>query len=288
MGCFYTRCILFVVAFLLHQPYLALAWGVDGHFAVCTIAESLFSQKTSNAVQSLLPTDAQGNLSAYCSWADEVRFLPEYSWSAPLHYINTPDNLCTYNYNRDCHNSEGVPNMCAAGAINNYTSQLTAYGSTDPQYNLTEALLFLAHIVGDIHQPLHVGFTTDEGGNKIPVYWYDQEENLHHVWDDMIIDTALERYYDSDIEGFVNDLSQNITNNGADVSEWSRCGGGEVACPNIYATESIKAACDWAYATATPGSHLEDPYFLSRLPIVEKRLEQGGVRLGAILNRIFT
>jgi len=56
----------------------------------------------------------------------------------------------------------------------NYTSQLGNYGgrATGVNYNLTEALLFLSHFMGDIHQPLHVGFTTDEGGNTIKLHWY--------------------------------------------------------------------------------------------------------------------
>ncbi|RWW24702.1 hypothetical protein GW17_00010989 [Ensete ventricosum] len=55
----------------------------------------------------------------------------------------------------------------------------------------------------------------------------------------------------------------------------------------LHASESIRLACKFAYRNATPGSTLGDDYFLTRLPIVEKRLAQGGVRLAAVLNRIF-
>jgi hypothetical protein len=54
------------------------------------------SDAATKAVNDLLPSDASGNLSSLCSWADKVRF--RYHWSAPLHFIDTPDNLCTYNY----------------------------------------------------------------------------------------------------------------------------------------------------------------------------------------------
>ncbi|KAJ7282179.1 hypothetical protein O6H91_Y356700 [Diphasiastrum complanatum] len=216
-----------------------------------------------------------------------------------------PDFLCGYNYDRDCHNSQGESGMCVAGAINNYTSQLLAYRhqfsfkSSDPNlqllttdesssYNLTEALLFLAHFVGDIHQPLHVGFTGDAGGNTILVHWYRRKYNLHHIWDDEIINTAKEKYYDSEISMMTKAISKNIDVQWNNVtSEWSGCENGEIACPDTYAVESIQAACKWAYKNASPGSVLEDDYFLSRLPILEKRLAQGGVRLAAILNRIF-
>ncbi|KAH7292777.1 hypothetical protein KP509_29G084900 [Ceratopteris richardii] len=247
----------------------------------------LFSDATRGAVQELLPEYAGGSLASLCSWADEVRF--KYRWSSALHYIDTPDFRCNYNYDRDCHDSDGVKDRCAAGAIKNYTSQLASSSSSSAQYNLTEALLFLAHFVGDIHQPLHVGFTSDLGGNSINVHWYKRSTNLHHVWDTSIIETADERFYDSSISALVDDIGQNITqgywNN--EIAEWESCPGIDLACPDIYAAESIKDACKWAYRNATPGTYLADDYFLSRLPIVEMRLAQGGVRLAAILNRIF-
>ncbi|KAF3335853.1 Endonuclease 2 [Carex littledalei] len=100
---------------------------------------------------------ANGDLASECSWADVVRGA--YPWSSALHYVDTPDNLCTYDYTRDCHDSSGATGRCVVGAINNYTAQLTTYPSTT--YNLTQALVFLSHFMGDVHQPLHVGFTTD-------------------------------------------------------------------------------------------------------------------------------
>ncbi|KAK3006104.1 hypothetical protein RJ639_017427 [Escallonia herrerae] len=164
--------------------------------------------------------------------------------------------------------------------------------------NLTEALLFLSHFMGDIHQPLHVGFTSDKGGNTIDVHWYTRKSVLHHVysvlmssiqvWDDNIIETADERFYDSNVDGLVDALQKNITNEWADqVQKWENCGGNKPTCPDIYASEGIKAACDWAYKGVSEDSVLKDDYFLSRLPIVNLRLAQGGVRLAATLNRIF-
>lgn len=275
------------LAFLLHYPSPSLAWGVEGHYATCLLAQNLFSQATQDAVQDLLPKHAEGNLASLCSWPDEVR--RRYRWSGPLHYIDTPDFFCNYNYDRDCHDSSGIQGRCAAGAINNYTSQLATYFSNSQQYNLTEALLFLAHIVGDIHQPLHVGFTSDLGGNTIKVHWYNHVLNLHHIWDDEIIATASRRFYESSTKSMVEDLRKNITEGkwNHETSKWASCTNGDFACPDVYAAESIKAACKWAYRNATPGSYLADDYFLTRMPIVEMRLSQGGVRLAAILNRIF-
>ncbi|XP_022150586.1 endonuclease 2 [Momordica charantia] len=264
-------------------------WGVDGHAAVCKIAQSRLSRAAADAVQQLLPDSASGDLASVCSWADRVKFY--YHWSSALHFIDTPDSLCSYQYDRDCKDQAGVIGRCVAGAINNYTSQLLKYQAQPSQskYNLTQALLFLSHFMGDIHQPLHVGFTTDRGGNTIDVHWYTRKQNLHHIWDDSIIETAEEKFYNFSVDGLVDAIQMNITKGWRNhVEEWEKCSSNEVACTEIYASESIQAACDWAYKGASEGSILEDKYFFSRAPIVNLRLAQGGVRLAAVLNRIFS
>ncbi|XP_075106407.1 endonuclease 4 isoform X2 [Nicotiana tabacum] len=153
--------------------------------------------------------------------------------------------------------------------------------------NLTEALMFLSHFVGDVHQPLHVGFTGDVGGNTIIVRWYRRKTNLHHVWDTMIIESALKTYYKSDLTLMIQALLRNITDEWSDdVPSWENCK--KMVCPDPYASESVRLACKFAYRNATPGSTLGDDYFLSRLPVVEKRLAQSGIRLAEVLNRIFS
>ncbi|XP_009380952.2 endonuclease 2 [Musa acuminata AAA Group] len=283
---FYSPASLFLL--LLSLPAFAYGWGVDGHAIICQIAQDRLSDPAAAAVEDLLPNYAKNNLSRLCSWADRVKF--RYRWSSPLHYIDTPDGLCTYDYDRDCKDEDGVKGRCVSGGITNYTNQLLDYGnsSSESQYNLTEALLFLAHLMGDVHQPLHVGFTTDRGGNTINVRWYTRKSVLHHVWDDNIIETAEERFYNDNVEEFTEAIKQNITGEWSDqVAKWEKCSNNKVACPDVYASESIEAACDWAYKDVKNNTQLEDDYFLSRLPVVNLRLAECGVRLAATLNRIF-
>ncbi|GAB2298718.1 Endonuclease 4 [Dionaea muscipula] len=266
-----------------------LSWGQHGHYATCKIAEAYLSEDAVVAVKQLLPKSAGGELAAVCSWPDEIRF--HYRWSGPLHYIDTPDFRCQYDYSRDCHDSSGNEGRCVTGAIYNYTQQLVSgyqNNTFKSKYNLTEALMFLAHFIGDVHQPLHVGFTSDEGGNTIRLHWFRQKCNLHHVWDTSIIDTALKRFYSSDLSYMIQAIQRNITDSWSDnLIPWEVCTLNRTACPDPYASESISLACSYAYKNATPGSTLDDGYFLSRLPVVEKRLAQGGIRLAATLNRIF-
>ncbi|KAI9077418.1 hypothetical protein K1719_040621 [Acacia pycnantha] len=274
-------------------PSTTIAWGEDGHAIICKIAQPRLNKAAAEAVKKLLPKSAGNDLGSVCSWADHVKFI--FPWSSALHYIDTPDDLCNYQYNRDCKDEDGLTGRCVAGSINNYTNQLLSYGSnSDSKYNLTQALLFLSYFIGDIHQPLHVGFTSDRGGNTIDVHWFTRKTNLHHVWDDNIIETAEQRFYDSNIDGFIDAIQQNITKEWSDqVGDWETCDGSKTTCPNIYASEGIKAACEWAYKDVSEnsvlgGNAMRDDYFSSRLPTVNLRLAQGGVRLAATLNRIFS
>ncbi|MQM06460.1 hypothetical protein Taro_039283 [Colocasia esculenta] len=279
--------LLLLLSLSIHVP-CADAWGKEGHFMVCKIAEVLvfsisvayLTENATRAVVDLLPPVAGGELAAVCSWADEVRF--RYRWASPLHYANTP-GVCNFKQSRDCHNAKGEKDMCVVGAINNYTSQLRSYGD-----NLTESLMFLAHFVGDVHQPLHVSFADDEGGNTIIVHWYRRKTNLHHVWDVSMIETAMKDYYNNDLDTMIESIEKNITDEWADdISSWETCNKRTVTCAADYASESITLACDYAYKDVEQDSTLGDEYFLSRLPIVEKRIAQGGVRLAALLNKIF-
>ncbi|WMV16094.1 hypothetical protein MTR67_009479 [Solanum verrucosum] len=243
------------VAVVLMMVQKILGWGKEGHYVICKIAEEYLTEDALAAVKALLPDQAEGDLAAVCSWPDEVRRHYHYRWSSPLHYVDTPDFLCNYKYCRDCHDGHGLKDRSA-------------------------------HLSWNLG-PLHVGFTGDLGGNSIIVRWYRRKTNLHHVWDTMIIESALKTYYKSDIMLMTQALLKNITDEWSDdVPSWESCK--EMVCPDPYASESIRLACKFAYRNATPGSTLTDDYFLSRLPVVEKRLAQGGVRLAEVLNRIFT
>ncbi|KAL8160199.1 hypothetical protein V2J09_001736 [Rumex salicifolius] len=235
------------------------AWSKEGHIITCRIAQDLLEEEAEAAIRELLPEQANGDLSAVCGWADQIRIFHKYRWTSPLHYIVTPDYYCDFDYQRDCVDDYGNEDMCVAGAILNFTSQLQHYKqpASASQYNFTEALLFLSHFVGDIHQPLHIGFEGDEGGNTIALRWFKRKSNLHHgAW-------------------------------AKDVPSWMDCDDLN-DCVNKYATESVKIACRQAYKGVKSGVILSDKYFNSRLPFVMKRIAQGGIRLAMILNDVFS
>ncbi|CAI0407298.1 unnamed protein product [Linum tenue] len=268
----------------------AVSWSKEGHMITCRIAQNLLKPEAAHAVAQLLPETVNGDLSALCVWPDQIRHWYRYRWTSPLHFIDTPDDSCTFDHSSNQLQRDCVKDRCVAGAIQNFTSQLSHYkeGSTDRRYNLTEALLFLSHFMGDIHQPLHVGFTSDEGGNTIDLRWFRHKSNLHHVWDREIILQALKDYYDKDVDLLQQAIEGNFTDGlwHDDLLSWRDCDD-LLECPDKYAVESITIACKWGYKGVKEGQTLSDEYFESRMPIVMKRIAQGGVRLAMYLNTLF-
>ncbi|XP_045819117.1 endonuclease 2-like isoform X2 [Trifolium pratense] len=231
MGCY--KILLVTIVSFLFLVQNTKGWGDDGHVIVCKIAQARLSDAAAKAVKKLLPESANNDLSSKCSWADHVRFI--YPWSSALHFANTPD-VCSYKTTRDCKDQKtGIKERCIVAAITNYTNQLLHFGSnTKSKYNLTQALYFLSHFLGDIHQPLHCGFLADKGGNSITVHWFTRKQNLHHIWDASILDTEVQRFHDSDMDEFIDALQQNITKVWSkEVEEWESCISNDIACPSI-------------------------------------------------------
>ncbi|CAF3512931.1 unnamed protein product [Rotaria sordida] len=143
------------------------SWGVIGHSVVAHLAQSQLTDEASHWVKSLVPWYLSGNLTAVAIWADDILYpdtnsfgYPNWQWSRPLHYINTPAWACNYDSSRDCING-----VCIEGALRNYSKRAIDANLDDVQHQ--EALMFLVHYVADIHQPLHVGFQEDNGGNRV-------------------------------------------------------------------------------------------------------------------------
>ncbi|CAF1040335.1 unnamed protein product [Rotaria sp. Silwood1] len=143
------------------------SWGLIGHGLVARLAQSQLTDEASHWVKSLVPWYLSGNLTAVAVWADGILYPdtnpfghPNWQWSRPLHYINTPSGICNYDPSRDC-----VNDICIEGALRNYSKRVIDAKLDDVQHQ--EALMFLVHYVGDVHQPLHVGFAADLGGNSV-------------------------------------------------------------------------------------------------------------------------
>jgi hypothetical protein len=108
------------------------------------------------------------------------------------HYVNLPTGSTAFDLDRDCAALD-----CAVVAIQRYARYIAlprSSTSSRERERRVLALRFLGHFVGDLHQPLHVGFAEDLGGNRINVLWdtgpSNISKNLHSVWDSEILRRA--------------------------------------------------------------------------------------------------
>jgi hypothetical protein len=153
----------------------ALAWGADAHRLIAELAERQLMPSTRAEVDRLLSLEPGASMVSVSTWADEIR-RPV---TAPLHYVNLPEDDCTYVRKRDCESGG-----CLVEAINEQAGILKSNAS---DVERLVALKFLIHLVGDVHQPLHAGLARDKGGNLFQVRAFGRGSNLHAVWDSELI-----------------------------------------------------------------------------------------------------
>lgn len=171
---------LLAIAMLLgFAPSPARGWSGFGHELIAELAERQLSAETRAAALSLLGDEAD-SLASVAGWADQVRDLPEYRWSVPMHFVNFPRGECRYQPLRDC-----AGGACVVGAVQRFRAELA--DTSLPREQRVQALKFLVHFVGDIHQPLHCGYAHDRGGNTYQINVDGEGSNLHRVWDHFLL-----------------------------------------------------------------------------------------------------
>lgn len=162
----------------------AHAWGALGHETVAYVASNFVTSATKTYTQKMLADTSVDWLAAVATWADTYRYTTAGKFSAPYHYIDANDNppsSCGVDYDRDC--GDGG---CVVKAIDNYTT--IVQDSESAAASRSDALKFLVHFIGDIHQPLH-DEALEVGGNDIDVtFANDTTWNLHSVWDSAMLE----------------------------------------------------------------------------------------------------
>jgi nuclease S1 len=246
----------------------AFGWGGDGHRIVALIASGRLTPGARAMVAELIAEAGSGEatLPDIANWADRVRRMPGWHFSAPWHYVNLPrgENV-TFDFARDC-SDEG----CIVSAIDRCREVLEGGATAD--FDEPMALMFLVHFVGDIHQPLHCGYGEDLGGNRIHVTFFGRRTNLHSVWDSGMLSRGEIPWRDRAAR-----LEAELTS--AEADEW------DTTDPVVWVNESYQAAVVYAY-DASPEASLGQDYLDMCLPVAEEQLLKAGVRLAAILNEI--
>jgi hypothetical protein len=266
----------------------ASAWGPEGHRVVGEIAERYLDGRARAQIAELLKNDrlADGSpsgrrtLGEIASWADEIK---DFDWGrrrASWHYDDMP--LCADpEYAKYCRGGR-----CASAELER---QLALLGDRNARPRTrNEALKWVVHLMGDIHQPLHAANHTDRGGNTVQVSFLGQRDNppygslnLHAVWDvqiaaKLIADRGGERAF----------VLAPIA--GSDRRAWEQ-GSVEIwigeshvlARDRVYAMLPVAAACG---DRITGVVALGEPYYASAAPVVDIQLKKAGVRLARVLN----
>lgn len=238
----------------------AFAWGPEGHRLVARMAQEMLTPDAAARLQvTLQPGESIASLA---SWADQVRNTRKET--EPWHFIDIPVDSSGLNMQRDC-----PPAGCVLSKISDFRRQWL-----DPQLSPSarrEALLFLVHFVGDMHQPLHCADNQDRGGNEVTVEFGGASMNLHHLWD-----SALLGRMPPEDQLFVS-LSQAITP--AEKADWER---GSV---EDWAGESFDLARKVVYGDLPQNHRADKTYERIADPVVERQLQKAAVRLAAILNQ---
>lgn len=255
---------------------LAAGWGEAGHRTCGVIATARLTPQTTKAVEALL---GDRTLATAGTWADEQRKDPSYDWAKPLHYVNVPVGATSIDLARDCPPDEEGRGVCVLGAIERFSGVLRDDRAS--RESKVEALLFLIHFIEDLHQPLHVSYAKDRGGNMITVSFLGKPgANLHRVWDTDMIEQKLKQTSEGDWMRYAIGLRDGLT-------EEQACGYLATDDPMAWAQESLAITGQIYKDLPSATGNIDAAYMDRWMPVVEERLRAAGVRLAMHLNAIF-
>ena len=235
-------------------------WGKTGHRATAEIADEYLTEKAKKAISELLDGDSPALVSTF---ADEVKSDRDYDEYNVWHYINISEDE-TY---EDVKDNED-PNII-------WAIDKVKKGLKDPSVSKAKKqfyLKMLIHLIGDLHQPLHIGRPEDLGGNKIIVFWFGDSSNLHKVWDSEMLDSYKMSY--SELAKNQKKLSKKEIKSlqKGNAEDW---------------LEEIVKLTNKIYDSAENGNYLSYDYMYHWMPVVRDQLQIGGIRLAKELNEIF-
>ena len=242
----------------------ALAWGPEGHDLVARIAEAQLTAEARARVAEILGPGS--TMASVSSWPDQIRrSRPE---TGPWHYVDIPIDKPGLDMARDCPNGN-----CVIGAIAAMRAKLREPALAADQRR--EALMFVIHFVGDMHQPLHSSNHGDRGGNEVHIVFQGHPGNLHSLWDGVLL-TRM---------GKEDDLFPRLS--AASARRRKKFAKGSVS---DWAEQAHKLAQQMVYGrlpNAAPDAPLTigADYERRADAVIELQIERAGARLAAVLNQ---
>jgi len=262
------RSLAFAAALLAVVP-AASAWGPLGHRVVAELAQRHLSPAAGVELERLLAADHATRLADVANWPDQIQDDPAQAtlWrqTRKLHYVNFRGGPgCDYVPPRDCRDG-----ACIVAGLARYVAILGDKAQGDAAR--LEALKFVVHFAGDVHQPLHAGYRDDLGGNRYQVQFEGKGSNLHRVWDSGMLETrglGWQAYAAKlDAEGPA-PLPAPIASLDDPYAQWAEQSCRATAAPGFY----------------PDGHKIGQAYVHAELPLAERQLRIAGRRLAAVLN----
>lgn len=247
-----------ILALLLTQTLAVLAWGQTGHRAIAKVAMDHLSKK---AKKELFKIMGHESIMEASTWMDEIRSDSTWDHTHPWHYVTIPDGE-TY---ATADKAEGGDVVEAIERM-----KLIIRDESKSREERRNAVAMLVHLIGDIHQPLHVGNGEDRGGNDIKIKWFYDKSNLHRIWDSEMIDSKQYSY---------TELAMVVDHPHEEDD------------PNLSSQEIdiwIKEAMDLRpqVYNLTNEEYLSYEYMYKNWDTVKDRIEKAGRRLAAVLNEL--
>lgn len=241
-------------------------WGMTGHRVIAEIAQKNIKKSTEKKVNFLL-NDLP--MAYWSNWADFIKSDKTGKWDHThvWHFVNAPGNLSKQDY---------------VAAIKS-TSQESLYSAIPRLFDILksktssveekrEALIFIIHLVGDAHQPMHVGREEDLGGNKVTLSWFGAPTNLHAVWDSRLVD--YEKYSYTEYAYILNKASKEEKKalRKGSLEDW------------LYESHEL---ANELYSSVNIDDNLRYEYSYKYKTVMESQLLKAGLRLAAILDMAF-
>jgi hypothetical protein len=249
----------FVLILIIHLLVTgSFAWGVTGHRAIGLVAEKHLSAKAKKKLKLLM---GQESLAMMSTWMDEVSADSTFNYTADWHWVTIETGK---NYSDSPKNPNGDVIMTLERLVMELKSK-----KLDRKKEI-EYVKMIVHLVGDIHQPLHVGCCDDRGGNSVKVKWFRNETNLHSVWDSNMIDDTKLSY--TELAGALEEPPTEV------LTQWQKASVRDWAAESMTYRKQVYAVGD---------GNLSFKYSYKNLDSVKLRLVQAGIRLAGVLNEIY-
>lgn len=248
--------------FLALSSLSAFGWGQKGHDVTAYIAEKHLTPTTYQAVNDLLDGKS---LVYWANWLDNASHTDQYAYTKTWHYKNIDSDL-------DYEEAPLHPDGDIVRAIHAQVEILQNPSASKEDKQL--ALKILEHLMGDLHQPMHMGHASDLGGNRWTVNYFGRDSNLHSVWDSSVPESAHKWTYtewNDQINRPTEEEKSAILLNGS---------------PETWGEETFDI-CKSVYALTPQGTKISYDYVATWTPVVEAQFLKGGLRLADVLNSIF-